>query len=319
MDARSALPSSPKAVFFRFSQIFQNMTEQMTRCHPSSSPHSPHSPRHPSPSTPPELRNARIEERTPSYLPLANGVNISHLHLHLHLAPGFGEGAGLDWVTRAHHLAARRGSVSFAAQRAGDDVLAALGLLSGSAGSNGGNGGGNGNGGGRGNAYFDGDSNGEVMLYHDELCRRGRRGVRTRRSETERERDRLASQHDRPSREARFPRTSSSPTPFIGAEHLDCARCNKQRYSPRPRPLQSARCTCGHDAPLLPFLHSLIPRARPAGQGEYIRLRPGGGKAFVRPKKGARGGRGLGACGTVDGAGCEEVWVVRRDGRVRVV
>ena len=26
----------------------------------------------------------------------------------------------MDWVTRAHHLAARRGSVSFAAQRAGD-------------------------------------------------------------------------------------------------------------------------------------------------------------------------------------------------------
>ena len=220
--------------------------------------------------------------------------------------------------------------MSSAAQRAGDGVLAALGLLPGLAGANGGNGGGNGNGGGRGNAYFDGDSDGgagsEVMLCHDELGRRGRGGTRTRRSERERERqrerNRLASQHDWPSREARFPRTSSSPTPFVNAEHHiyhDCARCNKQRDLPRPRPLHPARCTCGHDAPLLPFLHSLIPRARPAGQGEYIRLRPGGGKAFVRPKKGARGGRGLGACGTVDGAGCEEVWVVRRDGRVRVV
>lgn len=296
----------------------------MTRCHRSSSPHSP---RHPSPSTPPELRNARIEERTPSYLPLANGVNIAHLRLNLHLAPGSGEGAGLDWVTRAHRRAARRGSVSSAAQRAGDGVLAALGLLPGLAGAKGGNGGGNGNGGGRNTTCFDGD---------DELCRRGRRGARTRRSERERgrdrererererERNRLASHHDWPSREARFPRTSSSPTPYIDTEHLqhihlDCARCNKQRDLPRPRPLHPAPCTCGHDAPLLPFLQSLIPRARPAGQGEYIRLRPGGGKAFVRPKKGARGGRGLGACGNVGDGGCEEVWMVRGERRVRVV
>ena len=78
----------------------------------------------------------------------------------------------------------------------------------------------------------------------------------------------------------------------------------------------------------MPFMRrldpSLIPEARPVREGEYIRLRPGGKKAFVRPKKGARKYRGLGAYGTVDDVECEEVLRVyagraRREVRVRVL
>jgi hypothetical protein len=282
----------------------------MARHHPSSSSHSP--PRH-SASTPPELRNVRIEERTPSYLPLTNGVNTGHLrHLNLNLASGPGEGAGSDWVIRAHRRAPRRGSVSLEAQRAGDDVLAALGLLPGSAGGCG-NGGGNGNGGGRGYADFNGDTDSEtgseaggkvVILYHDDMGRRGRRGTRTRRSERESERER-----DR--------RTS----------YLDCARCIPQRGPAPPHPLHPTHCTHSHNPTLLPSMRhrdpSFAPRERRPKEGEYIRLRPGGEKALVRPKKKARKYCGLGAYGTVDEVECGEVWRVCpgrvREVRVRVV
>lgn len=286
----------------------------MARHHPSSSSHSSHSPPRHSASTPPELRNVRIEERTPSYLPLTNGVNTGRPHhLNLNLASGPGEGAISDWVTRAHKRAPRRGSVSLEAQRAGDEVLAALGLLPGSAGG-GWNGGGNGNGGGRGYADFNGDTDSEtgseaggevVILYHDDMGRRGRRGTRTRRSERESERER---ERDR--------RTS----------HHDCARCIPQR-GPAPHPLHPTYCTHGHNPTLLPSMRrrdpSFAPGARRPKKGEYIRLRPGGQKALVRPKIKARKYRGLGAYGTMDEVECGEVWRVCpgrvREVRVRVV
>jgi hypothetical protein len=78
----------------------------------------------------------------------------------------------------------------------------------------------------------------------------------------------------------------------------------------------------------MPNMHrwdaSFVLRARRAGEGEYIRLRPDGKKALVRPKKGARKYRGLGAYGTVDDVDCEEVWrvypgTVRGEVRVRMV
>ena len=295
--------------------------------------------RQPSPSTPPEHRNAHIEERTPSYFPLANTVNIGHLH-HLDLNLASGSGYGLDWVTRAHQRAPRRRSVSLEAQKAGDDVLAALGLLErgvGVAGA-GGNGGGNGNGGRRGNAGFDGDGDSdsdsdgeagrELMRYHDELVRRGRRGVRSRRSEREsqreRERDRLASHLDSQNREEHFAHTSP-PAPYIDNQHHQhqhhhhhthhrCPRCNPHHNSPPPHPHHPAHCTCSPRPPPMPFMHrwdaSFVSRARRAGDGEYIRLRTGGEKAFVRSKKkkGGRKDQGVGA-----GGRWEEAWGVYQE------